>query len=63
MYINRLAELDSVLYKDQLDIPKEVIELVYNENDLYMNILQPCYDNERTTIQTLAEVVDSELAY
>ena len=26
VYVNRLAELDSVLYIDQIDIPKEVSE-------------------------------------
>ena len=61
VYINRLAELDSVLYMDQLDIPKEVIELVYDENNLYMNM--PSSVNENTTVQTLAAVVDSELIF
>ena len=32
MYINRLAELDSVLYTDQMDIPEAIIKCVQSES-------------------------------
>lgn len=32
MYINRLAELDSVLYTDQMDIPEAIIKCVQSLN-------------------------------